>query len=124
MSNTAKVDAVQARFIREIEDRGMGHVLEWINSWYAEFASARLDDEIERVLGKHRTNREGLTLFLTRKLTHEAPTANRHSSQPGANMMQQAIVAEAGQRLHNVAALKQDTDWSAFCTQVREKDQA
>ena len=38
--------AVQNEFINEIQKKGMVHVLEWIDAWYAKCAEAQVSDTI------------------------------------------------------------------------------
>ncbi len=38
------VEAVQNEFINEIQKKGMDHVLEWIDTWYAKCAEAQVSE--------------------------------------------------------------------------------
>lgn len=121
MSETTKLAEVQARFIEEVQSKGILSVLQWISGWYASAASARLDDAIQDAMGEHRYNPEGLQLFLSRELISEAPRVFNKSSQDGANLMQQAYVGEVAARLRNVGGARRDEDWSTFCTTIRDQ---
>lgn len=124
MSETTKIAAAQEQLIKDIESKGIVHVLEWINGWYAVTASARLDDAIENALGEHQRDREGLRIFLMRELASEAPLVFNRSSQDGPNLMRQAYVAEIAARLRKFGTVQLDTDWSAFCARVHAQQSA
>lgn len=91
------VDIAQAAFIKEIENKGIEHVFNWIDSYFSSVAQARVADIITKIrsnyVGVDQDLLDGVVeAALIEELMNTARMVNNHSTQQGANRMREAYV--------------------------------
>lgn len=95
MTNVAEV---QNKFIKELDEKGIEHVFQWIDGWFKELASAHVKDVATRVRGTHEAVPQELTNQLVEaalidEFISTATGVSNYSSGQGANLMLQARTA-------------------------------
>ena len=121
--NTA-VAGVQERFLKAVEEHGIDHVLRWIDSWYHEVAHAKLEDGIADTFGdKARLpeNKDGLVLFFTQQVAQAGSRLSRKSTSAGTNLMLEAEVAQAAERLDMLSRGDRARQWDEFFERVKSQ---
>lgn len=107
MSN---VDEVTNRFIKEVNEKGMEHVLTWISGWYKQFAAAKLEDRIQDVHGLEKPLKKMShsdldairALVCMEQIPHLASSIDNHSTGQGTNMLNQATLAASVETLNRI----------------------
>lgn len=93
-----EVEKVTAKFIKEVQDKGLHTTFEWIQGWMDAVARATLLDEIELNYSDFPTKelkREAHDLFLKEIVARGAESVTNLSTSIGHNYMKQARIAEA-----------------------------
>lgn len=108
VSMTPYMDAVTQNFIKAVKDKGMTHVMQWMDEWYAKEAEASLRDEVHQAMSSRmdamgRGGRWG-TMHARQEASHALTklVALRHllSTDPS----QQSSQAGSTQRNRSIAA--------------------
>ena len=85
---------VQGKFIKDVQEKGIEYVLEWIDSYYREVAEAHVHDEISRCLPE-RAFGYSLQVFMSKACNPPNSTSN------GSNLLQRALMAAWAKKLKN-----------------------
>lgn len=90
-SSTPAMDALTAKFLAEVQAKGLATVLEWIDGWYPKVAEARQADyhELHKFGGRYP---EEFQVSIAQRLMQSASSSMNSSSLVGTNLMRQAEI--------------------------------
>lgn len=105
MTQNVNMQCVQDAFVKEINERGLAHVLQWIGVWYDRAAEAEVADDLATVLREHAADPEARELHLLDRLLPMAESITNYSTSLGHNVYRQALVGARSKELNTLMSM-------------------